>query len=226
MPLPPLPELELTTVEDLAAVASSSGFLLLRRSKLQIAFEGRSRSTPFSYDYVHREALDAVVVAPHFKRDGERWVFLRTAIRPPLKLRPANCRPLPEKPSLGFVWELPAGLVEPSECAQGAAGLRLSAVRELAEELGAHVEPAALQPLGAASCPSAGVIGERHHFFHVAVDPNQLKTPDEDGSPLEEHALIASLSLREAIALCRSGVIEDAKTEIALRRLHELEEEA
>jgi ADP-ribose pyrophosphatase len=39
---------------------------------------------------------------------------------------------------------------------------------------------------------------------------------------LEQRAQIATTSLDEALALCRSGEIEDGKTEIALRRLAEV----
>jgi ADP-ribose pyrophosphatase len=39
---------------------------------------------------------------------------------------------------------------------------------------------------------------------------------------LEQDALVASIPLTEALELLRRGGIEDAKTEIALRRLAEL----
>ena len=47
-------------------------------------------------------------------------------------------------------------------------------------------------------------------------------TPTEDGSALERHALVATIPLREALALTRTGEIEDEKTELALRRLAEI----
>jgi ADP-ribose diphosphatase len=40
-----------------------------------------------------------------------------------------------------------------------------------------------------------------------------------DGSPLEEGAVLLWRELGEAIQACERGGIEDAKTEIALRRL-------
>lgn len=221
MPLPPLPIVELQVVEDLSPVASG-GFLRLSRHRLRIKRADGSESPPFVYDSVHRVQLDAVVVLAHYLEGGRRFVFLRSAIRPPTLLRPLDCRPLPEAPTLGSLWELPAGLVEPDECRLGAAGLKRSAARELEEEIGIAVDPEAMQPLGPANFPSAGVIGERHHFFSVEVDTSRQVTPSEDGSVLEADALVAGIDLDEALALVRAGVIEDGKTEIALRRFAEL----
>ena len=83
-----------------------------------------------------RGACIQQVRAAHFLEAGTRIVFMRSAIRPPASLRPLDCRPLPEAPTLGSLWELPAGLVEPEECGLGEEGLRRSAARELEEETG------------------------------------------------------------------------------------------
>ena len=211
--------MEFHELEDLSP-EQPSGFLRLRRRRLQLERADGASSRPFVYDSVDRAALDAVVVAAFHEVAGERMVFLRTALRPPVALRPLSARPLPEKETLGALWELPAGLVEPTEVS--AAGLRRCAARELEEEIGFQVAPEALLDLGPATFPSAGVVGERHHFFAVEVDPAERGTPSEDGSALEADAIIVSLSLREALAEVRRGAIEDGKTEIGLRRLAEL----
>jgi ADP-ribose pyrophosphatase len=219
MPLPPLPKLTLRIVED-RSPDDGPGFLTLKRQQLSVCRPGEPPSEPFAYDSVHRKALDAVVVAAHYRNaEGRRHVYLRTAIRPPVHLRPVDQRPLPEKDTLGVLWELVAGLVEPEEC--NAEGLLLCAARELKEELGFAVSPTRIQDLGPATFPSGGVIGERHHFFHVEVDPSTRAEPGEDGSVLERAALIAAVALDEALDLCRQGVIEDGKTELGLRRLME-----
>ncbi len=221
MPLPPLPVVEVDVVEDLSP-PQPSGFMRLERRRLRLRYADGTASAAFVHDSVGRAALDAVVIAAHYRDGARRMVFLRTALRPNARLRPAECRPLPEKPALGTLWELPAGLVEPDECQRGEPGLAACAARELEEELGLTVAAAALDRLGPATFPCAGVIGERHHYFAVEVDPAARRTPGEDGSVLEQRALIAALELGEAIALCRRGDIEDSKTEIALRRLAEL----
>lgn len=220
MPLPPLPPLELRVLEDLSP-RGEAGFLRLHRHRLALRRSDGSESEPFVYDSVHRAALDAVVIAAHFRAIGKPHVFLRSAVRPPARFRPAECRPLAESATLGSMWELPAGLVEPDECRLGAIGLQQCAARELEEEVGLAVPPERMINLGPATFPSAGVIGERHHFFSVEVDPTEQRVPTEDGSPLEEGASVVVLALDEALELVRQGAIEDAKTEIGLRRLAE-----
>ena len=166
-------------------------------------------SEPFSYDIGARVALDAVVIAAHYAHEGETFVYLRSAIRPPCALRPVS------PAHNGSLWELPAGLVEPGEDPVD------TAARELGEELGFDTPVHDLKELGPWTFPSPGMIGERHLFFSVAVDPKTRSTPTEDGSPLERSAAIVAVSLRDALVHCRSGAIPDAKTELALRRLAE-----
>jgi ADP-ribose pyrophosphatase len=50
--------------------------------------------------------------------------------------------------------------------------------------------------------------------------PGRHDAPHEgDGSPLEEGAVLEWRELASAIAACEAGEIEDAKTELAFRRL-------
>ena len=114
------------------------------------------------------------------------------------------------------LWELPAGLVEPGEEPAAAAA------REIDEELGFTVAAASLRELGPWTFPAPGIIGERHLFFHVEVDPSSRGTPGEDGSALEAGAAIVAIPLADALEHCRRGAVPDAKTELGLRRLSEL----
>jgi ADP-ribose pyrophosphatase len=220
MPLPPLPRIALRVVEE-PPVDATRGFLRLRRQVLVARYPDAEESAPFTYDVVERTLLDAVVIAAHFRdAAGVRHVYLRSAVRPPLLLRAPDVRPVPEKDTLGALWELPAGLVEVDE--RSAEGLRRGAARELAEEIGFTVDPHRLTPLGPPTFPAPGMIGERQFFFEVEVDPRTVGAPTEDGSALERHGVVLALPLDEAIALTRAGAIEDAKSEIALRRLAEV----
>ena len=146
---------------------------------------------------------------------------LRSALRPPLTLRSKETSPVAERDTLGNLWELPAGLVEADE--RSPEGLRRCAARELLEEVGVDVSPDAMAPLGPSAFPAPGVIGERHFFFHVEIDPARIRVPTEDGSPLEREARVVAIPLDEAIALTRTGDLEDEKTELALRRLAEID---
>jgi ADP-ribose pyrophosphatase len=220
MPLPPLPKNSVSLVEE-RVEGDERAFLRVRRTTLRAHFEDGTTSEPFVYDIVDRTRMDAVVVAAHYRDEqGLRRVFLRSALRPPVALRPLEVRPTPEKPTLGGLWELPAGLVEEDE--RTPMGLRTCAARELLEEVGLAVDATALAPLGPSSFPAPGMIGERHFFFQVEVDPVRRTTPSENGSALQRNAVIVAVPVDEAIALTRTGEIEDEKTELALRRLAEL----
>jgi ADP-ribose pyrophosphatase len=219
--LPPLPAIKLSIDKDRSEHAPSRAFLTMRRLELRAQFPDGTVSDPFFYDMVERKALDAVVVAPHFRDEsGAKKVLLRSALRPPVVFRPRSSWPVPERDTLGGLWEFPAGLVEPNERSEE--GLRVCAARELFEETGAELTPEAMLPLGPSVFPCPGVIGERHFFFHAEIDPTALVPPVEDGSALERQATLVTVTLEDALALVRAGEIEDAKTEIALRRLAEI----
>jgi ADP-ribose pyrophosphatase len=212
------PDLGLEVVEDISPTAPA-GFLRLVRRRLRVRYPDGSRSSEFVYDEVDRRALDAVVIAAHYSESGMRWIYLRSALRPPVFFRDPLRSPLPE-PRTGALWELPAGLVEPGEQTT-LEGVRAAARRELAEELGFSVAESELVPLGGSTLPCPGVMGERHFFFSVAVEPKQRAEPSLDGSALERFGRVVAVPLEKAIALCGSGQIENATTELALRRLRD-----
>jgi len=213
------PNIQLELLEDLSP-PDQTGFLRLVRRRYRAIYPDGTQSAPFLYDAVDRNAIDAVVIAAHFVApDGARRVFLRSAFRPPLTLRDRAHSPLPGEACDGHLWELPAGLVESNE--RSPAGVVHAAQRELLEELGFEVGLGALSPLGHSTFPAPGFVAERHFFFEVQVDPKARREPELDGSALEHFGAVIELPLAEALELCRSGAIEDAKTELALRRLAE-----
>jgi len=215
-PLPHPPHVRARiTRDDSASASAGGGFVNLRRLQISVEAPGGvgTPSAPFAFDIATRRAIDAVIVVAHFRvaGAGERHVYLRSCPRPALMLHDGE-----GGPREGNLWELAAGLLEPGESP------RVAAARELHEELGFDLPPADLVPLGTDVYPAPGFIAERHHYFQVTVNPHQRQVPAEDGSPLEANALIVSLPLSEALSECRAGVIVDAKTELALRRLAEV----
>lgn len=194
---------------------ADEGFIRVRRLELQNRYEDGSASAPYAYDCAERTALDAVAILLVTK-DGR--VCLRSSIRPPIALRAGYTLPLPgtDDPTL---FEVPAGLAEIDE--RGEEGLRGCAARETLEETGLDVPADAFQRLGPAVFLTPGLVAEKIHAFVAEVDPRGAGAPTLDGSPVEERAQIEWVPLEEALEACRDGRIEDAKTEIVLRRLAE-----
>src|SRR5436853_4109850 len=126
---------------------------------------------------------------------------------------------MPERRRL-FLTEAVAGILEVGD--RGEAGLRARAVAELAEEAGFVVTPDAIHILGAGTHPSPGAMFEKFYIVAVEVDPSAQQVPEGDGSPMEEAATTHWLELDLAIAACVRGELEDAKTELGLRRLKDL----
>jgi ADP-ribose pyrophosphatase len=213
----PFPDLQLERLEDLSP-AAPAGFLRLVRERLQVRASDGHVSRPFVYDRIDRTGIDAVVIAAFFFESGIPHVYLRSALRPPLYFRDPKRSPQPES-GLGALWELPAGLIDVGE--QSAAGVHVAAARELQEELGFSVAPAAIVRLGHSVLPCPGVIAERQYFTAVQVDPARREQPTLDGSELEREGRVATVSLEQALAWIRAGQLEDAKTELGLRRLAE-----
>lgn len=207
--LPEVPKVELEVVADRTVQTDERGFLKVRSVDLVAVRPDGTRSERFPYDVLDRNAIDAAIMVAHHEENGRIHVYLRSAVRPPLALRPRD--PMP--PS---VWEVPAGLIEPDERPAAAAA------RELEEELGFTVREEDMIPLGPSAYPAPGFIGELHHYFHVRVDPRTRREPSGDGSPLEHGARIESVPLDEALDACRRGEVPDAKTELTLRRLVEV----
>ncbi len=213
------PPIRLELIEDLSP-DTGSGYLRLVRRKLRAHYPDGSVSDPFVYDETDRRAIDAVVIVPHFAGSrGERRIYLRSSLRPPLYFRDRSRDPIALPDRKGSLWEVPAGLIEPDE--QTPEGLRRAASRELFEEAGFAVPPERLVELGPSTFPSPGVISERHFFFAAEVDPKTKGEPTLDGSALERFGEVVDVSLDDALARCRNGDLEDAKTELALRRLRE-----
>lgn len=217
--LPKVPAVELQVVEDLTP-DQPAGFIRLVRRRLVALGPDGSKSAPFVYDEVDRKAIDAVVVAAYFRAPaGVVHVYLRSATRPPLALRDPARSPFDGQPEHVGLWELVAGLVEEHEVSP--AGVVQCARRELEEEIGFEVEASSIEALGPSTVPCPGVIGERHYFFCVEVEPVRRKPPSLDGSALEQLGAIIEVPLLDALSACRQGEIEDAKTELGLRRLAE-----
>ncbi len=217
-PLAGLPVIRVEIVED-RSPPSDGGFLRVRRLLLRNHYENGRSSHPYVYDIVDRDALDAVAIVIEAESlSGDPTICVRSSLRPPLALRGTHDQALGSE-SISVQWEIPAGLVEPSE--RSMEGLRVAAAREAYEETGVELTETDMLPLGPRAVLTPGMVGETVHFFHTRIDTLPSTPPPEDGSPVEAGGIIRFVPLYEILLACRDGRIRDIKTEIGARRLAE-----
>ncbi|MFO0645909.1 MAG: NUDIX hydrolase [Polyangiales bacterium] len=201
------------------SVPSDGGFLKVRRLRMRSHYADGSTSEVFPYDVVDREALDAVVMVLFAVRDdapADPLVCVRSALRPPLALRHSRELVVPDPRTDAELWELPAGLIEAHE--KGLDGVRACAAREALEETGFTLSATDFEVLGVPVFLSPGMCGEKIHIVCARVaDPHAEVHAAGDGV-LEVGATVAWWPLSECFARVAEGVIEDAKTELALHR--------
>lgn len=195
------------------------GYLGLYRWTLRSTYQDGTTSPLYPCDVVDRAGLDAVAVVIYAIYPDTRTVkvLLRDTLRPGLLLRERRDLPMPESRERPMTWEIVAGVIEPGEAGQTAINRR--AAMEVEEEAGFKIFAPAVTDLGAAIMPTPGPFPEKIYLKAVEVDPDEQGTPLGDGSPMEEGCRLEWFELADAIQMCVNGRIEDAKTEIALRRL-------
>ncbi len=203
-------------------LAGEGGFLKIRRMRLRNVRQDGSLSAIFLCDFIDRpKGIDAVVLGLYYKdQAGGLKVLLRQGLRPALHYgRRPELLPIPDRRAYLFFTEVVAGIVESED--QGEAGIRHRAAEEAWEESGFRVDPAQVELLGAPVFPSPGMTPECFHLTCAEVNPRDChpQPPVGDGSPMEEGSSQRWVALDEAIAMCEGGDIQDAKTELLLRRL-------
>jgi ADP-ribose pyrophosphatase len=209
-------------VEDYTERARcDEGFLRLKRLRARNRRADGSTSAVYPIDVIDRPTLDAVGVCLFARTPRGVEILTRRGLRPAAYFRRGKPAVLPEGEYL-LVEEIVAGVLEPGE--RGLDALRRRGADEVHEEAGIAVAPESLEPLGGPFFPLPGIVSEKIHLLacEVARPPGEgdYDAPHEgDGSPLEEGAVLRWRELGAAIRACEAGEIEDAKTELALRRL-------
>ena len=218
MPLTKTPVVTaLDIVEDFTATARcDEGFLHVRRLRVRNRRDDGSTSPVYRVDVVDRPRLDAVAVLVY--RRGPRGLELLTRqnLRPAAYFRKDKQPTVPDGRVHLFCEEIVAGLLEPSD--SGEPGLKHRAAEEVLEEAGYRVQAEAVELLGPPFLLAPGILSEK--IFLAAADVTGL-VPEEaqgDGSPLEEGGALSWRTVSELRAAIDAGVIQDAKTEIALHR--------
>jgi ADP-ribose pyrophosphatase len=211
---------DIEVVEDFTAQARcDEGFLQVRRLRCRNRRSDGSASPVYRVDVVDRPALDAVAVLVYRQRPGEGGVEVLTRynLRPAAYFRKDKAQPLADGTSHLWVEEIVAGLLEVTDT--GEAGVLARAAIEVKEEAGFEVTAEQVRPLGGPFFLAPGILSEK--VFPCAVDVTGIppSVPQGDGSPLEEGASVRWRPLAELLAACRSGELQDAKTEVAATRL-------
>lgn len=215
---------DIEVLEDLTARSRpDEGFIHVRRYRARNVRDDGTHSPDYRIDVIDRPSLDAVAIAVWARTSRGIEVLTRRGLRPAALFRRDKHPALPE-PAYLTVEEIVAGVVEPGERGPGALVHRC--VEEVREEAGIDASPESITSLGGAVFMLPGTASEKIHLFACEVArpdaPNRYPSPGTtDGSPLEEGAELVWRTLDEAISACTTGEIEDAKTEIALRRLAE-----
>ncbi|BDG06976.1 NUDIX domain-containing protein [Anaeromyxobacter paludicola] len=220
--MPTVTDIEI--VEDRTARSRcDEGFLRLKRYRARNRRADGSASPEYPIDVIDRPSFDAVAVCLYARGPAGWEVLTRAGLRPAALFRRGRATCLPEGEYL-LLEELIAGVIEPGEV--GLDALRRRAADEVREEAGLSLPPAAFEPLGAGFFMLPGIASEKIHLLCAEVPRGEAAAEqdapgDGDGSPLEEGARLRWRPLEAAVAACEAGEIEDAKTELALRRLRD-----
>jgi ADP-ribose pyrophosphatase len=210
-------DVRIEVVEDRTEGARcDEGFVRVRRYRLVNVQADGTRSAEYSYDVVDRRHMDAVAVALFDPTPPEPRLVFRLALRPPLWFRGDHPLPLSEPGGRTHALELPAGLIEDEE--KGPGGIAACASRETREETGLLVSPERFESLGPPVLLSPGLMAEKVHLLVAPVELAVLPRPEPEG-PVEEAGAVMVLAWSEVQRRLDAGEIDDAKTEIGLRRL-------
>ena len=195
-------------------------YLRWRRVHLQNLRADGTRSTQYICEFSDRprHGTDAVaVVLWRRTMQGQVEVLLRRGLRPTLRFgRPSTGLAQPDAAPYLHLTEVVAGILEDGDV--GEAGILRRASLEAWEEAGLRVEPSQIRLLGRVFL-SPGMSPECCYLASAEVPHVDAAVPEGDGSPMEEGSRQRFVPLQEAIAQCDRGEIEDAKTEVLLRRL-------
>lgn len=212
---------DIEIVEDRTpGTPSDKGFLRVQRLLVRNRYDDGSSSETYDCDVVSRRQTDAVAVLPYdIDAEGRVHVALKSGVRPAVYLRKHKALEHPDAIDLRLLLETPAGLLEDGD--RGDLGIAQRAARECQEETGIQVAPDEVESLGGPAFPTPGVSDEKVFFRCVRTRLVATGPRETDGSVMEEAGGLVVLGLDEAIGRCRSGVLPDMKTEVALLRLRD-----
>ncbi|HZW90777.1 MAG TPA: NUDIX hydrolase [Myxococcaceae bacterium] len=204
-------------VEDVTSRSRcDEGFLHVKRLVCRNRHADGSASRDYRVDVVDRPIPDAVAVLIWRRGPAGTEVLTRKTLRPAAHFRSTLPLPLPDPRPYLLLEELVAGILEPED--RGEAGLRHRAAEETREEAGFRIRPDEVELLGGSFFLAPGILSEKIHPTAVEVTGRPQEVPRGDGSPLEEGATLHWWPIDALLEACRSGAVEDAKTEVMVAR--------
>lgn len=217
-----------TELEEIEVLSSTeligdipNAFMKLWRYRLRHIYKENRVSQEYNFDLLVTKFCDAVIVVPYCRhKDGTIMVALRYGTRPATYLRSRHTK-INEGIHAAVFCELVAGGVEDSDYTE-VDGIRNRAAKEVFEEAGFSVHPSQLVRLGTAAFTAPGFAIEKLHFFCVEVDPTDQRANSTADDVHEEVGELEFRELSDALTMCRTGKIEDQKTEVALFRFASL----
>ena len=208
---------DIEVVEDVTSRSRcDEGFLHVKRLVCRNRHADGSISRDYRVDVVDRPVPDAVAVLIWRRGASGTEVLTRKTLRPAAHFRSTLPLPLPDPRPYLLLEELVAGVLEPED--RGEAGLRRRAAEETREEAGFQVAPDEVELLGGSFFLAPGILSEKIHPTAVEVTGRPQEVPEGDGSPLEEGATLHWWPLDALLEACRTGAVEDAKTEVMVGR--------
>ena len=211
---------QIEILEDLTATGRcDEGFLHVRRLRCRNHRDDGTFSPLYRVDVVDRPRLDAVAVVVWRRGPEGLEVLTRFQLRPAAYFRKDRQPTVPDGRSHLLVEEIVAGLLETTD--RGLEGIAQRAVAEVLEEAGYVVKETDVRHLGAPFFVAPGILSEKIYLTAVDVTGEAPHEPEGDGSPLEEGATCRWWKAKDLLRACLQGEIQDAKTEVAVRRLLE-----
>lgn len=208
---------EIEVLEDLSATARcDEGFLRLRRLRCKNRHADGSSSQIYRVDVVDRPSLDAVAVLVYRRAAAGLEALTRQQLRPAAHFRKGRAPKGAHEQDHLFVEEIVAGVLEPGDLDEAA--MRRRAAEEVREEAGFELPPSTLEPLGAPFFLAPGILSEKVYLYAADVTGLTQGPLHGDGTPLEEGACCQWRSMQSLLEACRSGELQDAKTELAVSR--------
>jgi ADP-ribose pyrophosphatase len=204
-------------VEDITARSRcDEGFLHVKRLVCRNRRADGSASRDYRVDVVDRPIPDAVAVFIWRRGTEGIEVLTRSGLRPAAHFRQTLKLPVADPHPYLLLEELVAGILEPEDV--GETGVRRRAAEETLEEAGFRVSADRVVLLGRSFFLAPGILSEKIHPAAVEVTGLPQETPHGDGSPLEEGATVHWRPIDGLLEACRTGDVEDAKTEIMVGR--------